>query len=198
MKTKNQMEKIFTSITGLTLSALLVFALVTSSCKKSSTTTTTTTPTPTVAPTPSMSASYTAGVSSTGGIIEPFTTSLQCTNQFGTTYGISGTAVYGSGSNSQSYTIYMVASITGTGTVSLGGSNDAQFIVNPTSTNTTTTTYDVGYPTSNPGTGVLNVTTFNKSAHLISGTFSFTAGTPTTSGPTTIVNNGSFSNVTLP
>jgi|GEM_PF-1910507 len=194
------MEKFFTGITGLALSALLTFALMTSSCKKTTTTTpTTTTPTPTVAPTPSMSASYTAGASSTGGIVEPFTSSLTCVHQFGTTYGISGSAVYGSGSNSQSYTIYMVANITGTGTLSLGATgNDAQFIVNPTSTNTATTTYDVGYPQSNPGTGILNVTTFNTSTHLISGTFSFTAGTPTTSGPITIVNNGSFSNVTLP
>jgi hypothetical protein len=196
MKTKNQMEKIFTGITGLTLGALLTFALVTSSCTKTSTTTPTTTPTPTVAPTPSMSASYTAGAYYTGGLTNAFTHSLTCIHQFGTTYGISGTAVY---TNGDSYTIYMVASITGTGTLSLGATgNDAQFIINPTSTNTATTTYDVGYPTSNPGAGVLNVTTFNTSTHLISGTFSFTAGTPTTSGPTTVVNNGSFSNVTLP
>jgi hypothetical protein len=185
------MKKIFTIVTVLALGALLTFAI---GCKKSSNTTTSTTTTTGTPPPPaaSMAASYTAGIYS--GTAAAFTQSLTAVNQGGgSQYGIQGSVISGG----TPLTIYMVANITGTGTVSLGygpTSNYAQFYAGPV-TSTATPVYATGYPTSNPGSGVLNITSFSTSSRLISGTFSFTAGTATQSAPTTTVTTGSFSNV---
>ncbi|HXU27981.1 MAG TPA: hypothetical protein VN698_12195 [Bacteroidia bacterium] len=182
------MKKIFTTTAVLALGALITFA-----CKKSSssTTTTTTSTTTSTNPTPTMAATYSAGIYS--GTASVFTTSLTAVNQYGSQYGIQGSVV----SNGQPLTIYLSAAIAGTGTVALGAqgssNNYAQFIIDPTTTNTVTTTYATGYPTSSPGSGTLTVTDFNTTSRRISGSFSFTAGTA--SGGMATVTNGSFANV---
>ena len=140
-----------------------------------------------------MTASYTAGVYS--GTAAAFTQSLTAVNQpMGSqTYGIQGTVMSGT----VPITIYIDATITSTGTITLNGAgvgNYAQLYTGPV-TSTTTPVYSTGSPASNPGVGILNVTTLNTSSRIISGTFSFTGGTPTQSAPTASVTNGSFSNV---
>ncbi|HXD93613.1 MAG TPA: hypothetical protein VNX01_10395 [Bacteroidia bacterium] len=183
------MKKIFTTTAVLALGALITFA-----CKKSNTsTTTTTTSTSTTGSNPpaTMAASYTAGVYS--GTSAAFTQSLTAVNQpYGSsTFGIQGTVMSGT----VPITIYIDANIPGTGTIALNGAgvgNYAQLYAGP-ATSTATPVYSTGYPSSNPGTGTLNITTFNTTSHLISGTFSYTAGTP--SGGMATITNGSFANV---
>lgn len=182
------MKKVFTIATIATFGLLAAFA-----CKKSSSsssTTTTTTSTTGANPTASMAATYTAGSYSGSGAA--FTNTLTAVNQYGSQYGIQGSVI----SNGQPLTIYINANITSTGTIALGAqgsaSSYAQFIVGP-ATSTLSTTYATGYPTSNPGSGVLNVTALNTSSRLISGSFSYTAGTP--SGGMATVTNGTFANV---
>lgn len=178
------------------VAALGTLVALSTACKKSSSPTTTTTTTTTGSnPTPSMSASYSTGFYSGVGNF----TNVSGFSYPNNIYGIQGSIM---GSGNQPFTLFINATIVGTGTFALGqgsgpagSGNYADFIQDTCVTNPYKADFETGYPLSNPGSGTLTITSFNSSTRRISGQFGFTGGTSTQSSPSTTITTGVFSNV---